>query len=125
MLDIHSINPPQKCTGCVIWMHGLGANNHDFDSIVPALRGTLPLRFIFPNAPTRPVSINQHFPMPAWYDIYSLTDLNREDSAGIRHSAQAITQLIEQEIQQGTPANRIILAGYSQGGAMAFNTPLK
>ncbi|OGT48877.1 MAG: hypothetical protein A3E82_04050 [Gammaproteobacteria bacterium RIFCSPHIGHO2_12_FULL_38_11] len=121
-LETHILNPKQKSIGSVIWMHGLGAHHADFDTIVPDLwRGDrLPLRFIFPNAPVRPVTINNHVLMRAWYDIYSLTDLNHEDQAGIIASQHAITQLIQAEIANGMPANRIVLAGFSQGGAMAL-----
>lgn len=126
-LETHIINPTKKCTGSVIWMHGLGANNRDFDTLVPDLNGNgeLSLRFVFPNAPIRPVHINQNMAMPAWYDIYSLTDLNREDVEGIRASSQAISRLIQLEIAQGVPYHRIVLAGYSQGGAMALYTGLR
>ncbi|MCX7126316.1 MAG: dienelactone hydrolase family protein [Gammaproteobacteria bacterium] len=126
-LETHVINPSKESIGSVIWMHGLGANNHDFDSLVPDLchNNQLPLRFIFPNAPTRTVTINQHMPMRAWYDIYSLSDLNREDQSGIKSSEALITALIHQEIENGVPANRIALAGFSQGGAMALYTGLR
>ncbi|MCX7121462.1 MAG: alpha/beta hydrolase-fold protein [Gammaproteobacteria bacterium] len=121
-LDTHILNPKQKSIGSVIWMHGLGAHHADFDSIIPDLWNgdQLPLRFVFPNAPVRPVTINQRVPMRAWYDIYSLTDLNIEDQPGIVASQHAITQLIHQEIESGVPADRIVLAGFSQGGAMAL-----
>ena len=124
-LDLHIIDA-KNSVGTVIWMHGLGADYRDFDSLVPSLcfNDKLPIRFIFPNAPIRAVSINHNMPTRAWYDIYSLTDLNREDLPGIRASRAAITQLIEDEIQRGVPANRIIVAGFSQGGAMALHTGL-
>ena len=126
-LDTHIMNPPTTSVGSVIWMHGLGANNRDFESLVPNLcnGNALPLRFIFPNAPMRPVSINNHMQMRAWYDVYSLTDLNREDADGIFESQEAITQLIHQEMENGVPANRIVVAGFSQGGAMALHTGLR
>lgn len=123
-LDTHIIHPKKPSIGSVIWMHGLGANHHDFDSLVPDLcfNNQLPLRFIFPNAPIRPVTINHQMPTRAWYDVYSLTDLNREDIAGIAASRDAITKLIENEIHNGVPPNRIVLAGFSQGGAIALHT---
>jgi len=126
-LETHILNPKQKSIGSVIWMHGLGAHHADFDTIVPDLWNgdQLPLRFVFPNAPVRPVTINNHVSMRAWYDIYSLTDLNHEDQAGIIASRYAITQLIQQEITNGMPANRIVLAGFSQGGAMALYTGVR
>ena len=91
-LNTHIINPQKTSIGSVIWMHGLGADQHDFDSLVPDLcdGNQLPLRFIFPNAPMRPVTINQQMSMRAWYDIYSLTDLDREDASGIETSKKLI-----------------------------------
>ena len=126
-LETHIMNPKQKSMGTVIWMHGLGANHHDFDSLVPDLwhGDQLPLRFVFPNAPTRTVTINNHMMMRAWYDVYSLTDLIREDQAGIQASEALITEIIQSEINNGTPANRIVLAGFSQGGAMALYTGVR
>ena len=126
-LEKHIINPKKQSQGTVIWMHGLGADNHDFDSLIPDLCGgdQLPLKFIFPNAPIRPVTINQHVPMRAWYDVFSLTDLNREDVAGVYQSQNAITQLIQEEMSDGVPSERIILSGFSQGGAMALFTGMR
>lgn len=126
-LETNIINPKKQSIGSVIWMHGLGADNHDFDTLIPDLCGgdQLPLRFIFPNAPVRPVTINHHMPTRAWYDVYSLTDLAREDKNGIEASQQAITKLIQQEIQQGVPSHRIVIAGFSQGGAMALYTGVR
>lgn len=111
----------------VIWLHGLGADCHDFESIIPELNlpNNLGVRFIFPNAPTRSITINGGFPCRAWYDIISLTDIKREDSAGVIESKRAIDALIAQEIANGVPASRIILAGFSQGGAMALYTGLQ
>ncbi len=121
-LDTHIVAPKKAPVGSVIWMHGLGADYHNFDTLIPDLtnQDQLPIRFVFPNAPIRPVAINQQMPTRAWYDIYSLSDLNHEDQAGIVTSQQAITQLIQDEIERGIPANRIVIAGFSQGGAMAL-----
>jgi len=111
----------------VIWLHGLGANGHDFEPIIPELN--LPtehnIRFIFPHAPELPVTINAGMMMPAWYDIYSDSFTNHEDEEGIQQSAAAITQLIEHEKQRGIAANKIVLAGFSQGGAIALHTALR
>lgn len=126
-LETHVIHPKKEAIGSVIWMHGLGANNRDFDTLVPGLSNDdkLPLRFIFPNAPIRPLTINHHAPTRAWYDVFSLTDLNREDASGIYESQAAITQIIHDEMSKGMPAERIVIAGYSQGGAMALYTGLR
>lgn len=114
-------------TASVIWLHGLGADGHDFAGITAQLQ--LPaqcgIRFIFPHAPVRSVTLNGGMPMRAWYDIYSLDSLHREDRAGIQASEQAVTQLIQQQQAAGIAASRIILAGFSQGGAMALYTGLR
>ncbi len=103
--------------GTVIWMHGLGADAHDFEPVVPMLRLTRPLRFVFPNAPVRPVTINGGMEMRAWYDIdLSNPTVGERD---IRESADAIDQLIDAEAANGTPARKITLAGFSQGGVIA------
>lgn len=121
------IKPSQPTTGSVIWLHGLGADGHDFADIVPQLRlpQELRLRFIFPHAPVRPVAINANMHMRAWFDIYSLENLEKEDEAGIAATQRAIINLIEQEISNGTPSDSIVLAGFSQGGAMALYTGLR
>lgn len=125
--DTHIIEPAQKPIGTVIWLHGLGADNRNFDTLVPPLtrEGALPLRFVFPNAPVRPITINQNMPMRAWYDVYSLTHLDREDEAGIADSQAYLEQLIDFEKQQGIAADRVVLAGFSQGGAMVMHTGLR
>ena len=126
-LQTHIMTPEHPSIGSVIWLHGLGADYHDFDTLVPAFwrGGQLPLRFIFPNAPVRPVSINQQALTRAWYDIYSLSDLSQEDEAGIAASHQSVSALIQQEIAAGVPPEKIVLAGFSQGGAMALHTGLR
>ena len=110
-------------TASVIWLHGLGADGHDFEPLVPHLR--LPhARFVFPNAPAIAVTINGGYVMPAWYDIRNLEmsphAQDREDPAQIRRSAAAIEALIAREVARGVPTERIVLAGFSQGGAMAL-----
>jgi phospholipase/carboxylesterase len=108
-------------TGSVIWMHGLGADGHDFEPIVPELvqRGERPLRFIFPHAPIRPVTINGGYPMRAWYDIAAIDRRTAEDDSGIRTSQAVIDTLVRRENSRGVASERIVLAGFSQGGAMA------
>lgn len=111
----------------VIWLHGLGADGHDFAPLVDELdlQSVGDIRFIFPHAPMRPVTINRGFVMRAWYDILSL-ELDRvEDEAGIRASAQAIDALIEREIHRGVPRGRIVLGGFSQGCAMSLHVGLR
>jgi phospholipase/carboxylesterase len=107
--------------GSVVWLHGLGADGHDFEPIVPLL-GLPAVRFVFPNAPARPVTINGGMVMPAWYDIVSLSGPGVGDqAAGVRHSARLIQALLEREERRGVPSSRIVLAGFSQGAAMALN----
>ena len=121
------LNTGANPKGSVIWMHGLGADCWDFVSIVKelGLPATLPLRFIFPQAPSRPITINNGQVMPGWYDI-SMAELQRKpDEAGVRQSQAAIEQLIAREIGRGIAADKIILAGFSQGGAIALQTGLR
>lgn len=110
----------------VIWLHGLGANGHDFEPLIPALH--LPvqaaLRFIFPHAPLLPVTVNQGYVMPAWYDIFDLSLDRRVDVAQLQASAKAIHQLIDREVQRGINSQRIVIAGFSQGGAVAYEAAL-
>ena len=110
-------------TFTIIWMHGLGADGHDFESLVPELlEPKLPaLRFVFPHAPVRPVTVNNGYPMRAWYDIVGIDRRSAEDLAGIESSAAAITSLIKNENERGVATSRIALAGFSQGGAMALH----
>jgi phospholipase/carboxylesterase len=113
--------------GSVIWLHGLGADGHDFEPVVPELRlgGHAELRFVFPHAPVRPVTINAGIPMRAWYDVMSLDRSGPQDEAGIRESAEALRSLIEREHECGVPYERIVLAGFSQGGAIAMHTAMR
>ena len=126
-LDAVEIETARPATASVIWLHGLGADGHDFEPIVPYLG--LPtgaaVRFVFPHAPQRPVTLNGGLRMRAWYDLYGLDLQRREDADGIRDSARLIAALIEREIERGIPGERIVLAGFSQGGAMALFTGLR
>ena len=108
----------------VIWLHGLGADGHDFEAIIPQLDLTEPVRFIFPHAPIRPVTINGNDSMRAWYDIFSLERGGLEDEHGIRTSSAEVLRLIEIEAERGTPSSRLFLVGFSQGAAMALYTGL-
>ena len=110
----------------VIWMHGLGADGSDFVPIVRELKlPPLGIRFIFPHAPMRPVTINGGFVMRAWYDIVVQDLVRQEDERGIRESQDLVGQLIDKEIARGIPANRIALAGFSQGGVITLQTGLR
>jgi len=106
---------------CVIWLHGLGADAHDFEPIVPSLAiRTIALRFVFPNAPVRPVTINGGYAMRAWYDITGFERDGSQDESGMRASDALIKRLIARENARGIPTSRIVLAGFSQGGVMAI-----
>lgn len=120
-------NPTEPATASVIWLHGLGADGHDFEPIVPALKlpTSLAVRFVFPHAPAIPVTINGGVTMPAWFDILAANIDRRIDEAGLRASADAITALIDRERERGVPAERIVIAGFSQGGAVAFEVALR
>jgi len=114
-------------TGSIIWLHGLGADGHDFEPIVGELRlpDTLALRFVFPHAPVRPVTINGGMAMRAWYDIVSLDRSGPVDVAGIAASTANLESLVASEQQRGIDSDRIVLAGFSQGGVIAINAALR
>jgi phospholipase/carboxylesterase len=125
MLDsIEIATGPEPELG-VIWLHGLGADGHDFEPLVPELGLRFPVRFVFPHAPVRPVTINGGMAMRAWYDILGFGADAREDAAGVRASAAALSRLIDREVERGIPAERVVLAGFSQGGAVALHTALR
>ena len=125
VLDAVEIETGVEPRLAVVWMHGLGADGHDFEPIVPELRMRSPARFVFPHAPPRPITINGGMAMRAWYDIAGFGPGVAEDAAGIHLSAVAVTRLIEREIARGIPAARIVVAGFSQGGAIALHTALR
>ena len=120
-VDAIRIETGPKPEAAVIWLHGLGADGHDFEPIVPELRLKRAVRFIFPHAPIRPVTINQGMRMRAWYDILQLGG-GPEDEAGLRASQKITEELIR---AQGLPASKIVLAGFSQGGAIVLQTALR
>jgi phospholipase/carboxylesterase len=111
-------------TGSIIWMHGLGADGHDFEPIVPEIvrPNERALRFVFPNAPVRPVTINNGYAMRAWYDIVGIDRHSQQDEQGIRASDALVRALIKRENERGIPTERIVIAGFSQGGAMSLMT---
>ncbi len=121
------LEPEAPAGASVIWLHGLGADGGDFVPLVPELRlpDSVAARFIFPHAPVRPVTINGGMPMRAWYDILSLSRSDQQDETGIRASAALVQELIEREAASGIPRNRIVLAGFSQGGAIALHAGLR
>jgi len=125
-LECIEIQTGAKPSAAVIWLHGLGADGHDFEPIVPELRlpSSLPVRFIFPHAPQRPVTINGGMRMRAWYDILQMGG-GPEDEAGIRAAQGLLEELILKETGKGIPHNRIVLAGFSQGGAIVLQTALR
>jgi phospholipase/carboxylesterase len=114
-------------SGSIIWLHGLGADGHDFEAIVPELYlpESLSLRFVFPHAPVRPVTINNGMTMRAWYDIVSLDRGGPVDKTGITDSSAILDELIDREEERGIDSQRIVVAGFSQGGAVAINTALR
>jgi|SRR5690554_2000899 len=123
-VEVEPKNGPANAS--VIWLHGLGADGHDFESIVPHIQ--LPVgtnvRFVFPHAPKMPVTINGGMSMPAWYDILEMTIERSVDEAQLRQSAEWAKALIEREIERGVSADKIVLAGFSQGGAVAYEAGL-
>ncbi len=127
MLDCVQVGAGDDARASVIWLHGLGADGHDFEPIVPELRlpAELGVRFIFPHAPVRPVTLNAGMAMRAWYDIIALGGNAQQDEDGIRQSARQVEALIQREYERGVPANRIVLAGFSQGGAIALHLGLR
>ncbi|MBV1919731.1 MAG: carboxylesterase [Pseudomonadales bacterium] len=122
-LSTVEVNPSTTASAAVIWLHGFGADGHDFESIIPQLNlpASLPIRFIFPHAPKRNITTMGGNSMRAWFDIDMAQGI---DTDGIKKSTFQIKDLIQQEIDNGIPAERIVLAGFSQGGAIALNTAL-
>lgn len=126
LLPARIIETGSRPSYAMIWLHGLGADGNDFAPLVSALplAEAPAIRFVFPQAPQMPVTINGGVVMPAWYDIYDLQIDRRIDLQGLRRSAAAISRLIEDQLEQGISTERIIIAGFSQGGAVAFETVL-
>jgi phospholipase/carboxylesterase len=125
--DAVIVEPTSPARSSVILFHGLGADGHDFESIVAELRlpAALATRFVFPHAPIRPVTLNGGYRMRAWYDLYGLDRRSREDGAGIRESAEVAHRLIRREGELGIAADHVVLAGFSQGGAVALYAGLR
>jgi len=127
LLDCVEIEPKTPARRAVVWLHGLGADGHDFEPIVPhlGLSPELGVRFVFPHAPRMPVTINMGMVMPAWYDITETDLRKRHDEAGIRKSAAEIEALLTREKERGIAAEHIVLAGFSQGGALGLHVGLR
>ncbi len=121
------IDPPKPATACIIWLHGLGANGHDFEPIVPQFSSTITrqTRFIFPHAPQRSITINGGMVMPAWYNISHPNLTHQQDAQGIQESEKIIGNYIVDQIETGIDNQKIILAGFSQGGACVLHTGIR
>jgi phospholipase/carboxylesterase len=126
LIECVEITPNGTAKHCIIWLHGLGADGHDFVPIIPNLElpASLATRFIFPHAPIMPVTINNGYKMRAWFDIYEMSFTAKIDEKGILASKTSLERLIQQQIDLGVPSEHIILAGFSQGGAIALTTGL-
>ena len=124
ILPAVEINPSTPVTASVIFLHGLGADGHDLASLAAEMNLD-GVRFVFPHAPIRPVTINGGYRMRAWYDIVGADITHEQDSAGMRASEQQVRALIQRELDRGIAADRVVLAGFSQGGAMALHTGLR
>lgn len=127
-LTICKQTDPAQIKASVIWLHGLGADGYDFEPVVQQLLQQPQfsnIRFILPHAPEMAVTRNNGYVMPAWYDVYGITPVSKEDAVGIHASQAYINTLIEKEIALGVPSERIVLAGFSQGGAIALHTALR
>jgi len=125
LLEHIELQPDHDPVASVIWLHGLGADGHDFEPIVPELHlpESLPIRFIFPHAPVRPVSINEGDEMRAWYDFSFHSE--KGDGNDIETSSKYVLDFIEHEISRGIPSHKIVLAGFSQGGVVALHTAIR
>ena len=127
MLPCIELETSPNPTCSVIWLHGLGADGNDFMPIIPELHlpGNPAIRFVFPSAPSMPVTVNGGYVMPAWYDIIGRNLMDQEDTEGIKRSAASIIELIEREVQRGIDYRHIALAGFSQGCAMVLYIGLR
>lgn len=126
LLDCIEINSNDEPFATIIWLHGLGADGRDFEPIVPELQlpGTVPIRFVFPNAPERPVTVNAGMVMRAWYDVRGMPGSGEIELDEFFESVDHLNLLIQREVESGIPSERILLAGFSQGGAIALHTGL-
>lgn len=127
LLECVECEPREPARSSVIWLHGLGADGHDFESVIPelGLSDELAVRFVFPHAPKRPVTINGGMEMRAWFDISGLDFSRDEDVEGMRSSEARLRALVEHEVSRGVSEERIVLAGFSQGGAIALQAGVR
>ena len=127
LLECVEVNPGKGPVATILWLHGLGADGHDFEPIVPELGmpETMPIRYVFPHAPMRPVTLNGGMVMRAWFDILAAGFPRRVDMDGFLESVGPLERLIEEEHRRGVPYERIVLAGFSQGGSIALHTGLR
>lgn len=127
MLETVELETGPRPTAAVVWLHGLGADGYDFEPIVPELElpATPAVRFVFPHAPMRPITANGGVVMRGWYDVLSFEGVRREDEAGVRASQASVEELIARETARGIAPARLVLAGFSQGGAIALHTGLR
>ncbi|VAW75623.1 hypothetical protein MNBD_GAMMA15-893 [hydrothermal vent metagenome] len=127
MLEMVEIEPQGEAKSAVIWLHGLGASGHDFEPLVRdwGLADSHGIRFIFPHAPEQPVTLNGGMVMRSWYDLYDLSFDKGEDAEGIENGRQQLLSLVAREQERGIPSERIVLAGFSQGGALVLHTALR
>lgn len=126
-IDGHVFDPPGDVDACIIWMHGLGADSSDFVGLIEELKlaKNHGIRFIFPNAPFKSITVNHGMLMRAWYDIYDISLVSKEDAHGVQSSEQMLVGIIRQQISSGIASDKIILGGFSQGAAMALHTGLR
>lgn len=125
LLETLELGPRDDASTCVLWLHGLGADGRDFEPIVPELGLPDGVRFVFPHAPIRPVTVNGGLPMRAWYDISGFGSAFVDDDVGLRDSERQLRRLIEREAGRGIAPDRIVLAGFSQGGAVVLHSGLR
>jgi phospholipase/carboxylesterase len=127
LLPFETVKTAEKTEYTIIWLHGLGADGNDFVPLVPELRlpESLAIKFIFPHAPVRPITLNNGYEMRAWFDMFSLDRSNNTDESDLLTTVGWINQFIDKEIENGTPSTKILLAGFSQGGVIAFHAGIR
>ncbi len=127
MFDAVYVEPKKTANAVVIWLHGLGADGHDFEPVIPHLKLTdeLSVRFIFPHAPIQPVTCNNNIAMRSWYDILELSEIRKINEQDLIQTSTTINQLIDQQVLDGIPSEKVLLVGFSQGGAVALHTGLR